>query len=244
MTPTDKPNGPADREERSLTRDLVRLLPLCLFFAAMAVLLRNDTVRAYLFDFENVRMMLQGAGTPLNRWVSVGIFVLGGAVLVAVGVPRLWISTIAGAIYGAAWGTGLGLLASLMGSAAVYHAGRKFFGTLVQRRLGERVGLWQLRFQENAFWWVLYGRLVPFANATVTSLLCGSCKVPFRPFLAGSLLGFIPLALVFTVFGSGGIKGNYYQIGLGIFLIAVVVLIRRIFKKLRPTRSEKAGRQP
>lgn len=237
MAATDNPNTPENRPERSLVRDLVRLLPLCLFFILMAILLRNDAVRGYLFDIENVRLVLQGANTPFDRLMSVGIFVLAGAVLVSVGVPRLWISTLAGAIYGAALGMGLGLLASILGSAVVYQVGQKYFGALVQRFIGERVGLWQRRFQENAFWWVLYGRLVPFANATVTSLLCGSCKVPFLPFLAGSLLGFIPLAMVFTIFGSGGVKGNFYQIGLGIVLIAALVLFRRVFKRLRPSKS-------
>jgi uncharacterized membrane protein YdjX (TVP38/TMEM64 family) len=239
MAATDNPSTPENRPERSLARDLVRLLPLCLFFVLMAILLRNDAVRDYLFDIENVRLVLQGANTPLDRLISVGIFVLAGTVLVSVGVPRLWISTLAGAIYGAALGMGLGILASILGSAVVYQVGQKYFGALVQRFVGERVGLWQRRFQENAFWWVLYGRLVPFANATVTSLLCGSCKVPFLPFLAGSLLGFIPLAVVFTIFGSGGVKGNFYQIGLGIVLIAALVLFRRVFKRLRPSKSQK-----
>ncbi len=235
MTMADDRTKPPDRKERSLNRDLIRLIPLCLFFILMAIVLRNSAVRAYLFDIQNVRLILQGADTPLERLISAAIFVSGGALLVSLGIPRLWISTIAGVIYGAVIGTGLGLLASIIGSAVVYQVGRRFFGALVQRHLGKRVGLWQQRFQENAFWWVLYGRLVPFANATVTSLLCGSCKVPFRPYLAGSLLGFIPLAVVFTIFGSGGVKGNYYQVALGIVLIAAIVLLRRLFKGLRPS---------
>lgn len=237
MADSTPPNTRSTPPERSLARDLMRLLPLCLFFILMAVLLRHDGVRAYLFDIEKVRLMLQGTDTALSRWMSIAIFVSGGALLVGLGVPRLWISTLAGAIYGAVVGTGLGLLASIIGSAAVYQMGRKFLGALAQRLLGERVDLWQRRFQENAFWWVLYGRLVPFANATLTSLLCGSCKVPFRPFLAGSLLGFIPLAVIFTTFGSGGVKGNFYQIGLGIVLIAALALFRRLIKRLRPSKK-------
>jgi uncharacterized membrane protein YdjX (TVP38/TMEM64 family) len=66
------------------------------------------------------------------------------------------------------------------------------------------------------------------------SLLCGSCRVPYREFMAGSLLGFIPLAMVFATFGSGGIKGNYWQISFATTLLILSILSRKLFKKWLP----------
>lgn len=243
MADANTSDGPLQGNGRSLAKDLLRVLPLCLFFIIVAVMLRNEAVRNILFDIEKVQSILQGADSMVGRWKSAALFIAAGSLLVSLGVPRLWISTLAGAIYGSVIGIGLGLLPSVIGSAAVYQMGRKFLGALAQRMLGDRVGLWQQRFQENALWWVLYARLVPFANATLTSLLCGSCKVPFRPFLAASFLGFIPLASVFTIFGSGGIKGNYYQIGIGIILIAAMVLLRRFLKRFRPDQRRPGAKQ-
>ena len=66
------------------------------------------------------------------------------------------------------------------------------------------------------------------------SLLCGSCRVPFRAFLTGSFLGFIPLAVVFATFGSGGIKGNFGQIGFAAALLVLSILSRKLLKKWFP----------
>ena len=137
----------------------------------------------------------------------------------------------AGAIYGALLGTVLALAAAMIGAATVYGMGRSLLGDMVNRRLKNgQLALWHRRFQENAFWWVLYGRLFPFSNATFKSLLCGCCRVPFSPYLRASFLGFIPLTFVFAAFGSGSMKGDIHQILLG-FLLLLVALFARLFFK-------------
>ncbi len=123
---------------------------------------------------------------------------------------------------------------SMIGAATVYWMGRGLLGNLVERRFSGQLGLWRRRFQENAFWWVLYGRLFPFSNATLKSLLCGSCRVPFGPYLVGSFFGFIPLTFVFAAFGSGGIKGDINQVLLGFGLLLLALLARLFFKKTQP----------
>ena len=110
----------------------------------------------------------------------------------------------------------------------MYLLGRFLLASVVQRRLKGRFADWHSRFRENAFWWVLYGRLFPFSNASFKSLLCGSCRVPFRPYLAASFLGFIPLTLVFVAFGSGSAKGNLQQVLLGFCLVPGTWLCRRL----------------
>jgi uncharacterized membrane protein YdjX (TVP38/TMEM64 family) len=96
------------------------------------------------------------------------------------------------------------------------------------------LALWQTRFATNAFWWVLYLRLFPLSNATLAGLLCGGCRIPLGPYLAGSLLGFIPLTLVFAVFGSGGASGSYYQVAVGALLLVAAVGSRKAMARLIP----------
>jgi len=208
-----------------------------LIFAGFALAFKNEAVRGFLLDIHRIRAVLQGSGSAGARILSGAVFIISCGLLMTVGMPRLWISAIAGAIYGAVVGTGLALAATAIGASTVYLLGRSLLGSMVRRRLGGRLTLWNRRFKTNAFWWVLYGRLFPFSNATVMSLLCGFCKVPFSPYLRGSFLGFIPLTLVFAVFGSGGIKGNHYQIALGFFLVAMTFGIQKLLKARFPANA-------
>lgn len=56
-----------------------------------------------------------------------------------------------------------------------------------------------------------------------TAEICGTCRIPVGAYPAGSLLGFIPLTIVFAVLGSGGIKRNFYPIAIGIGLLLLAV---------------------
>jgi uncharacterized membrane protein YdjX (TVP38/TMEM64 family) len=55
--------------------------------------------------------------------------------------------------------------------------------------------------------------------------------VPFKSFFLGSLIGFIPLTLVFAIYGSGGAKRNIWQIGLATVLLILSMFSRKIMKK-------------
>jgi len=217
--------------------DIARLFFVMAFFSAMALLLKSDDLRHLLFDINTIRASLQGGRQSSGHLLSALVFTLAGGGLIALGLPRLWASTVAGVIYGAFVGTFLSLLASLLGASVLYLAGRSLLASVVERRLGDKLKVWQGRFQENAFWWVIYGRLFPFSNSTLMSLLCGSCRVPFSPFMIGSLIGFVPLAVVFATYGSGGVKGNVWQIAFATALLLLSILSRRLMNKWFPSHA-------
>jgi uncharacterized membrane protein YdjX (TVP38/TMEM64 family) len=219
---------------KGLLGDIIRVVLLVAFFSAMALLLERQDLRKLLFDMDTIRTVLQGGGNPSGYVFSGLIFTLAGGGLTALGLPRLWVSAVGGIIYGAFMGSILSILASVFGASVLYVAGKSILATVVERRLGDKAKMWKVRFQENAFWWVLYGRLFPFSNSTVMSLICGSCKVAFIPFILGSLTGFVPLAVVFATYGSGGVKGNIWQIGLATILLVFSISLRSFLKRWFP----------
>lgn len=200
----------------------------------MAVVLARPEIRENLFGIQSMRHTLQGGGMGLRRLLSFAIFVLLWGGLIAAGIPRVWSSAVGGIVYGAFLGTVLSLVASLLGASILFAAGHSILSAVVERRLGATLKMWRTRFQDNAFWWVLYARLFPFSNSTVMSLLCGGCRISFRDFLLGSLLGFIPLAVVFATFGSGGVKGNLWQVALATVLLVLSVFSRRFLARWFP----------
>jgi uncharacterized membrane protein YdjX (TVP38/TMEM64 family) len=219
---------------KRLLGDIIRVVLFVTFFSAMAFLLERQDLRRLLFDMDTIRSELKGGGDLAGYVFSGLIFTLAGGGLTGLGLPRLWVSAVGGIIYGAFIGSILSIFASLLGASVLYLAGKSILATIVERRLGDKARMWEVRFQENAFWWVLYGRLFPFSNSTVMSLICGSCKVPFLPFLLGSLVGFVPLAVVLATYGSGGVKGNIWQIGFATMLLVFSVYLRSFLKRWFP----------
>lgn len=219
---------------KQLAKDIGRVVFLAVLFTAMAVLLGRPGVREYLFDIQGMRETLKGGHGGPGLLFSALLFTLIWGGLIAAGIPRLWASAVGGIIYGAVMGTLLSLFASLLGASILYGAGKSILAGVVERRVGGTLRIWQTRFQENAFWWVLYGRLFPCSNSTLMSLLCGSCRVSFQAFTLGSLVGFIPLAVVFATFGSGGVKGNLLQIGIAMMLLVLSVFSRKLLDSWFP----------
>ncbi|MCE5273717.1 MAG: VTT domain-containing protein [Syntrophaceae bacterium] len=225
-------NGKTDEKLRG---DIARVVLLAAFFFAIAFLLQRPDLRKILFDMDTLRSVLKGGEGTSGYLMSALVFTLAGGGLIALGFPRLWASAVGGIIYGAFMGTILSVMASLLGASVLYQAGKTLFSAVVERRVGDRLKVWQVRFRENAFWWVLYARFFPFSNSTVMSLLCGSCNVPFTAYLLGSLVGFVPLAVVFAAFGSGGAKGNLWQIGFATALLVLSIFSRRLMNRWFPS---------
>ena len=217
--------------DKHLFADILKIFLIVAFFSFAAYLLDHPGIREFFFDIDEIRLILKGNGDTSWYLLSTVIFTLSGAMLIAFGVPRLWVTVAGGGIYGALIGSVISLLSSLLGASIVYLAGKTILSAIVERRLKNKLQEWIRRFQENAFWWVLYGRLFPFSNSTVMSLICGSCNVPLMPYFSGSLIGFIPLTLVFAIYGSGGAKANHWQIAFATMLLILSIFSRRLMKK-------------
>jgi len=227
-----EPEGQVSRNR--LGKDLLTLLFAGIFFFGLALLIRHGIAgenRQWLYD---LRQWLQGSELGSGLWSSSIVFVALGATAISVGVPRLWVSGAAGVIYGLTLGSILALASSTIGAAILFFLGRRILAGLVERRFSGKTAVWRERFRADAFWWVLYCRLFPMSNATLTSLLCGACQIPATPYLFASFLGFVPLTLVFAAFGSGGIKGDTSQIVLGFGFLIAAMTLRYLFRIIRP----------
>ena len=212
---------------------------LAALFSGLLLLLKSRAVRENLLDVGVLRATLQAEEAILGATASHLTFLLAATLLVGVGLPRLYVCVVAGAIFGALEGVLVGELAALGGAALSYLGGRSLLGSMVRRHLGKKLDGYREQSSTGPFWWVLYGRLVPFTNSTLLSLACGACRIPFRAFIAASAVGFVPLTLAFVLLGSGGAKGSWNQAALGLACLLVVVLLRRVL----PSRGGLASRQ-
>ena len=55
----------------------------------------------------------------------------------------------------------------------------------------------------------------------------------FGPFVAASAIGYLPLTIVFSVFGSAAAKKSFLQLGIAAAILVLVVLGERVYSKIK-----------
>jgi uncharacterized membrane protein YdjX (TVP38/TMEM64 family) len=145
------------------------------------------------------------------------LFVAVGGIATALAVPRHVVSFLGGYAFGLVSGTLLALVATEIGCVLAFYYARVIGRPLVARRLGARVRRIEDFLAANPFAMTLLIRLLPVGNNLATNLAAGVARVPARPFLLGSFIGYLPQTFVFTLAGSG------IEVGGGLRLVLAVL---------------------
>lgn len=220
-----KKKGSKDSKSH-LIKDLARVALVAAVFVVIAIGLKQPYVRDQLLDINNIRARFQGTG-----WRDELSFIGAAAIVNAVGVPRLWVSAVAGTVYGAVEGSLLALLATLIGSTIDFYIARYLLRGPIKRQLPKRLRSWYELFNRNGFEGTLYIRFFPLANATITNLIGGASKVHFGVFMLATLIGFTPLTIIFATFGSSAAKQSPLQLIIGLGLFAGLVVASFLWKR-------------
>jgi uncharacterized membrane protein YdjX (TVP38/TMEM64 family) len=212
--------------EKHPLRDIVTILLITLFFLAASYILSLPSVREGIFDITKWRAYIREDG-----WS--GSLVLLSVLVVAntLGLPRIWVCAIAGAVYGAYLGIWFSQGISLIGATLNFFAGRWFLRDLIRRRLSQRFKTWYDRYSDNGFFWVLNIRLFPLGNATVLSLMSGASRMKYPEFIAATFIGFLPMTIIFSLFGSSASKNKPVQLMVGASLFLIFLGGRQVYKK-------------
>ena len=211
-------DNPKDRKPAG---DIGRILIVIVLFGGIAYTLQLPSVREQL-NVEHLRQHFQGRG--LRGWLAFTGF---GALVSSVGIPRLWVSAGAGMLYGALEGTIVGQIASLLGAILNFFFARLLLRGPIKRRMPARMKVWYDRFNEDGFRYLLYLRLFPLSNAMVTNLIGGISRIKLSAFLLATFIGYLPLTIVFALFGSSAAKQNWLQLAIGGVFFLIVVGARR-----------------
>lgn len=167
---------------------------------------------------------------------SPGVFLLLGAAACAVGVPRQAIAFAGGYAYGFWGGGGLALVAQALGCLLDLLWSRAVARDWARRRLRGRFGARLARLDaflaSHPFGTTLTLRLLPVGNNLALNLLAGLSAVATGPFLAASIIGYLPQTIIFALLGEGVEVGRAVQIALGAVLFAAssllgILLLRR-----------------
>jgi uncharacterized membrane protein YdjX (TVP38/TMEM64 family) len=148
------------------------------------------------------------------------LFVIAAALACAVGAPRQAVAFAGGYAFGPWGGSLLTLLASGLACAANFFWARAVARDWVRRRLGARLAGFDRLLEAHPFRAVLTLRLLPVGNNLLLNLLAGVSPIPAGPFLAASLLGYVPQTVIFALLGAGIRVGRPVQLALAVVLFA------------------------
>jgi uncharacterized membrane protein YdjX (TVP38/TMEM64 family) len=163
-----------------------------------------------------------------------GAFVLLGAGLCALGVPRQVVGYAGGYLFGLWGGVGLALAAQVVGCAANFAWARALGRAWARQRLAGRLARLDARLSANPFVTTLMLRLLPVGNNLLLNLAAGVSGIAAAPFFAASALGYIPQTAVFALVGAGVRIGRGAEVTLGVALfVASAALGGLLLRRLR-----------
>jgi uncharacterized membrane protein YdjX (TVP38/TMEM64 family) len=214
-------------------KDIGSIVIVTLFFGVAAYIFHLPYVREEAFDILKWHTFSRDFGVS-------GILVFGCALAFAnaCGFPRVWICAIAGALHGAYLGTLVSQIATLIGAALNFFVAKWLLRGPIKRRLTGRFKIWYDRFGDNGFYWVLYIRLFPLGNATITNLISGASRMRFLDFLTATFLGYLPLTIIFALFGSSASQNKPVHLAVGFAFFMAFVAGQWIYRKYYMKREE------
>lgn len=197
--PVEAP-GPAE----SRWRRVRRWSPLAiLVFVSLAVLVSGA---AHLLSVDR----LLASRTWLRGFVDAGFFraqvsaylVYVGAVVVSV-PATLVLTMVCGFLFGIVPGALTAVAGATTGAAIVFAIGRGPGADLLRRMGGTRIAPLAAGFRRDAFGYIMVLRLLPLFPFWMTNLAPAACGVTMRVFVAATLAGLLPGALVYAATGAG-----------------------------------------
>ena len=138
-----------------------------------------------------------------HGWIGLGLFLAVGALSMAVGVPRQVTAFLGGYAFGLVEGSVLAVLAAVVAATGGFFYARYMGREWLARRFPKASNWLDQFLSQNTFAMVLALRLVPFSSNLATNLAVGVSGAPFPPFLAASVLGYLPQTVAFALLGQG-----------------------------------------
>lgn len=216
---------------------------------ALSVVLLLAAIFSY-FLFPTVEQFIHEAYQTLTsqneeritRWVSqLGIW--GPAFIILTMVLQMFLLIVPSPLlmlvsilaYGPYWGSVLSVAAIFIASTVGYFVG-KFLNQMAIRKLIDEKKEKKIAFYVNryGFWAVVIARLSPFLSNDAISFVAGIVKMSYWKFIGATLMGIIPLTILFAWFGENNERlktGLIWTVILSALIFVIYVVFDRRKRK-------------
>jgi uncharacterized membrane protein YdjX (TVP38/TMEM64 family) len=207
--PVTKPPGnmllqrPGPDATRRLRRMLVRLAPLACLLGLLVVAYALGWHRTLSLQTLVENNAAIDAFIAAHRIAAILCFVVIYAIGAILAMPvGAVLAVVGGFLFGALIGGAAAMIGSTLGATAVFLIARSAFGEVLLRRLGPRVESFAAGFRADAFYYVMFLRLMPVPS-WFTNLTAALFAVRLRTFMGATAIGRIPGSFLLALFGAG-----------------------------------------
>jgi uncharacterized membrane protein YdjX (TVP38/TMEM64 family) len=194
-----------------------KIAVLAVVAVVLLTVINLSPLRHYLGHLQDLSDRIRGLG-----WMAPLALMLGVAVLVAVGFPRLALCVVAGMALGFWSGLLWAQLGTLLGNYATFLAVRAGSGDWAQHYLSRRGRLRNLIRLEGISG-VILARQLPLPGLVV-NLALGVFPIRHRDFVIGTIIGQLPQAIPCTLIGAGAVAASFAG-SVGVIGLAVIVAV-------------------
>lgn len=186
--------------------------------------------------------VIQNEIARLGIWSSVGFFAL-ATLLVFFLLPGMLVSISAGAIFPFWLAVLLVFASQVTGSTLAFlfarYLGRDFVKTLLDTRFS-KLKIYDDGLEKNGFKFVLLLRLIPLFPFNGLNIGLALTKVRFRDYFLATILGILPVSMIYIYLGSSVASGSPAKILLTVSVLAVLSMVGYSYRK-RSRKQEAAS---
>jgi len=173
------------------------------------------------------------------------LLLFGAAVLLGLvpGFPYGVVAGVIGARYGSLLGGFINVVSSTLAAALLFYLVRVLFQDKANQilRKSRHIDRLTTLMEQNAFFAVLFARLIPIVPAALINIYAAVSRIRFRTFAAATLIGKIPVMLVFAAIGDqllSSIRNVLWISFVYIIFLCLVFFIYRWFRSNKRNQSE------
>ena len=144
--------------------------------------------------------------------LSVLIFVITYVLLTALSVPGgIWLTLVGGFVFGGWLGGLYVMLGATIGATVIFLIVRYAFAELFRAKVGTNLSKMENNFQQNAFSYLMFLRLVPLFPFWLVNIVPALLDVRLGTYILASFIGIVPGTLVYSHVGAG--LGIFFDAG-------------------------------
>lgn len=143
----------------------------------------------------------------------------------AIGLPRQVAAFCAGFVLDITFGALFATFAAAIGCCISYLVSRQLLSSWVINKYPSTTKKITAFLSHQTFTKSLIIRFIPAGSNFLTNVIAGATRIPFKPFILGSALGYIPQMVIFTMIGNGIKIGSEQQLTLSALLFVLAGLL-------------------
>jgi uncharacterized membrane protein YdjX (TVP38/TMEM64 family) len=157
-------------------------------------------------------------------------------------MPGLPITLAGGILFGPVWGVIYVAIGSTLGAGLVFLVARYLARDWVAAKLeGTRLMSLDDRVARHGWKIVAFTRLVPIFSFSLQNYAYGLTRIPFKSYLAATLVFMLPVTIAFVYFSSNLVDLIHGQISQGLIIGVVLVLLVSLIPIIYKCKKARAG---